>query len=126
MHGFMRHTHVSRRRSSEHFTRDILKLLARYHPRAKSLNPQGRKLKLSNHGTIPPLLRAALEQTFHTTTELVGSPLNCPTTEGITYCSTFQEDVNFGAIIDSFLYRWTNSCKANPEYEPEDMLQVVL
>jgi hypothetical protein len=47
-------------------------------------------------------------------------------TEGITLCSAFQEDVNFGAIIDSLLYRWTNSCIANPEYEPEDMLKAVL
>jgi hypothetical protein len=39
----------SRRRPSEDFTQDLLKLLARYNPRAKSLNPQGRKLKLTNH-----------------------------------------------------------------------------
>jgi hypothetical protein len=42
------------------------------------------------------------------------------------YCSAVQEDDKFGAIIDSFLYRWTNSCIANPEYEPEDMLKTVL
>ena len=83
------HAAHSRRKPPENFTHDLLKLLARYHPRAKSLNPQGRKLKLSNHWAIPPLLRAALEQTFHTTTELFGSPLNCPMTEGITYCSAF-------------------------------------
>jgi hypothetical protein len=116
----------SRRRQPEDFTHDLLKLLARYHPRAKSLNPQGRKLKLSNHWAIPPLLRVAMEKIFHTTTELFGSPLNCPMTEGITYCSTFQDDAHFGAIIDSFRYRWTNSCMANPEYEPEDMLKAVL
>jgi hypothetical protein len=28
-------------------------------------------------------------------------------TAGMTYCSAFQEDAHFGAIIDSFLYRWT-------------------
>ena len=44
----------------------------------------------------------------------------------MTYCSAFQEDDNFWAIIDSFLYRWTHSCIANPEYEPEDMLKIVL
>jgi hypothetical protein len=67
-----------------------------------------------------------MEQTFLATTELFGSPLNCPMIEGMTYCSTFPEDVNFGAILDSFLYRWTASCIANPEYEPEDMLKAVL
>jgi hypothetical protein len=67
-----------------------------------------------------------LEETFHTITELFGSPLNCPMSEGMTYCSVFPEDVNFGAILNSFHYRWTASCIANPEYEPEDMLKVVL
>jgi len=43
-----------------------------------------------------------------------------------TYCSAFQEDDKIGAIIDSFLCRWTNSCIANPEYEPEDMRKTVL
>jgi len=66
-----------------------------------------------------------MDQTFLTTTDLFGSPLNCPMTAGMTYCSTFIEDVKFGAILDS-LYRWTASCIANPEYEPEDMLKVVL
>jgi len=32
---------LSRVRKSEDFTQDLLKLLSRYHPRAKSLNPQG-------------------------------------------------------------------------------------
>ncbi len=75
---------LSRRRPSEDFAQDLLKLLARYHPRAKSLNPQGRKLKLTNQWALPPSLRIALEQTFHTTTELFGSPLNCTMTEGRT------------------------------------------
>ena len=47
-------------------------------------------------------------------------------TPGMTYCSAFQEDDKFGAIIDSFLYRWTNSCITDPEYEPGDMLNTVL
>jgi hypothetical protein len=105
----------SRRHPPENFTQDLLKLFSRCHPRAKSLNPQGRKLKLSKHWAIPTLPRSALEQTFLTTTELFGSPLTCPMTEGITYCSTFLEDVKFGAILDSFLYRWTASCIANAE-----------
>ncbi len=47
-------------------------------------------------------------------------------TGGITYFSAFPEDATFGAVINSFHFRWTNSCIANPEYEPEDMLQAVL
>ncbi len=46
----------SRLAQSEAFSQDLLKLLARYHPWAKSLNPQGRKLKLANHWATPPLL----------------------------------------------------------------------
>ena len=45
---------------------------------------------------------------------------------GISYCSAFPEDEIFGATTDSFRYRWTGSCIANPEYEPEDMLKAVL
>ena len=45
---------------------------------------------------------------------------------GISYCSAFPEDEIFGAIIESFIYRWTGSCIANPEYEPEDMLKAAL
>jgi hypothetical protein len=90
------------------------KLLTRYHPWAKSLNPQGRRLKLANHWAIPPTLRIEMENTFLTTTKLFGSPLNCSMTPGMTYCSAFQEDDKFGDVIDSFQYRWTNSCIANP------------
>jgi hypothetical protein len=42
--------------------------------------------------------------------------------DGISYCSAFPEDEIFGVITDSFLYRWTGACIANPEYEPGDML----
>jgi len=50
--------HVARlkRAQQEIFTHELLKLLARYHSRAKSLNPQGRKLKLANHWDTPPTL----------------------------------------------------------------------
>ncbi len=67
-----------------------------------------------------------LERTFLTSTELFGSPLNCSMSGGISYCSAFPEHEIFGAITDSFLYRWTGSCIANSEYEPEDMLKAVL
>jgi hypothetical protein len=44
----------------------------------------------------------------------------------ISYCSAFSEDEIFGATTDSFRYRWTGSCIASPEYEPEDILRAVL
>ncbi len=55
----------SRLAHSEDFLQDLLKLLARYHPRAKSPNPQGRQLKLANHCAIPTPIQQALEQTFY-------------------------------------------------------------
>jgi len=119
------HAAYSRVGHPGNFTQELTKLLTRYQPRAKSLNPQGRQLKLANHWAIPQTLRIALENTFLTTTELLSSPLNCSTT-GMTDYSAFQDDDKFGAILDSFLYWWTNSCMANPEYEPEDMLKTVL
>jgi len=108
------------------FTHELTKLLSRYHPRTKSLNPQGLQLKLANHWAIPLSLRIALETTFLTIAEPFGNPLNCSMTPCITYCSAFEQDKKFGAITNSFLYRWTNSCIANPEYEPEDMHKNVL
>jgi hypothetical protein len=76
-----------------------------YNPKPKSLNPQGRQLKLANHWAIPPRLRHAIEATIMTTTELFGSPLNYSMSDGITFCSTFSEDAVFGATINSFQFR---------------------
>jgi hypothetical protein len=45
---------------------------------------------------------------------------------GITCCSAFPEDEIFGALINAVLFRWIGSCIANPQYEPEDMLNAVL
>jgi len=45
---------------------------------------------------------------------------------GITYCTGFPEDENFGSVINSFLFRRTGSCITNPEYEPGGMLNAVL
>jgi hypothetical protein len=63
---------------------------------------------------------------FLTKTELFVSPLNCSMSDGISYCSAFPEDEIFSAITDSFVYRWTGSCIANAEYEPEDKLKATL
>jgi hypothetical protein len=67
-----------------------------------------------------------MEIMFLTTMELFGSPLNCSVTGGITSCSAFPENEIFGAVINSFLFRWTSSYIVNPEYELEDMLKEVL
>jgi hypothetical protein len=108
------------------FAQKFLKLMTRYHPRAKSLNPQGRTLQLTNHWAIPTSLRQAIDTTFLTTTELFGSPLNCSMSGNIANCSTFLEEAVFGAILNSFLFRWTSSCIANPDYEPKNMPKAVL
>ncbi len=101
------HLAHSQRAQPKAFTQDLLKLLARYHPRAKSLNPQGRKLKLANHWAIMPTLQLALERTFLSDRELFGKPLNYSMSGGISYCFAFPEDEIFGATTDSFRYRWT-------------------
>jgi hypothetical protein len=44
----------------------------------------------------------------------------------IAFNSDFSGDETFGAVTNSFLIRWTSSCIANPEYDPEDMLKAVL
>jgi len=75
------------------------------------------------HSTPPP---ASDRINVPETTELFGSLLTCSISEGITYCSAFPEDAVFGAIINSFQFRWTISCIANPEYEPRDMLKIVM
>ena len=50
------HAAHSQRAQPEAFSQDLLILLARYHPKVKSLNPQGRKLKLANHWATMPTL----------------------------------------------------------------------
>ena len=44
----------------------------------------------------------------------------------VEFCTAFPEDANFGAHFNSFSYRLTGSCVANPEYEPQDMRKAVL
>jgi len=81
---------------------------------------------MANHKAIPTSLRYTLETTFLTTTDLFNSPLNCSMSDNITYCSVFPKDVVFGAVLNSFHFRWTISYIANPEYEPEDMLTAII
>ena len=79
---YVAHSRLSR---PEAFTQDLLKLLARYQSKAKTLNPRGRKLKLANHWVTLPLLQQALERTFLSKTELFGSPLEFFMTNDISY-----------------------------------------
>jgi len=45
---------------------------------------------------------------------------------GITYCTAYPKDSSFGALHDTFTYRLTCSCTANPEYDPGDMRKAIL
>ena len=71
-------------------------------------------------------MHKAIQQTFLSISELFTNPLNCSMVEGITYCTSFSENYVFGAIHNSYGYRWTGSCIGNPEYEQDDMRQAVL
>ena len=99
--------------------------MARYHPRSKTPNLQGREFKLSNQWALPYELTCALHECSLTTHELFASPLNCSMADGITYAPAFKDDTFFGAIHNAFDFRWTGSCLANPEYEPENMHRAV-
>ena len=107
------------------FLPDLISLLARYHPRSKIHNPQGRPFKSSNQWAIPYTLAHAVHECFLTSHELFASPLNYSMTDSITYVSAFTEDSAFGAIHDAFDFRWAGSCLCNPEYEPADMHKAV-
>ena len=107
------HETHSRLHNHTDFPQNHLGLMSRYHPKAKTLNPQDRKLKIANPWAILPRFRQAIEFTFLTTTELFGSPLNCSKSNGSTHCSAFHVCAVFGAVINSFQFRWTGSCIAN-------------
>ena len=49
---WLHETH-SRLHNNTDFTHDLMRHMSRHHPRAKSLNPQCRLLKLANHSAIP-------------------------------------------------------------------------
>ena len=89
------------------FTHDLLKILAII---IREPNPCTRRVaSLDLPTTGLPRLHSnkALERTFLTNAELIGSPLNCSMSGDVSYCSAFPEDEIFGAMMNSFLYRWT-------------------
>ncbi len=100
--------------------------MLQYHPRAETINPQGRKCKPSNQWANPPKLQRAIQLTFQTRADIFASPLNCSMEPDITYCTTHHEVFAFGALYDAFSYRLTGSCTANPEYDPGDMRKAIL
>ena len=82
--------------------------------------------KIANQWAITHSLASAIHTCFNTTFEIFASPLNISMNPNVEYCTAFPEDANFGAHFNSFSYRHTRSCIANPEYEPEDMRKAVL
>ena len=98
------------------FLQDLQSRMLRNHPRARTINPQGRKHKPANQWATLPALHRAIQFTFQTRTEIFASPLNCSMEPGITYFTAYPED-SFGALHDAFSYRLTGSCTANPEYD---------
>jgi hypothetical protein len=111
--------------SSTDFITDLTLLMQRYHPRTNRTNPQGIVSKIANQWAITNQLASAIHTCFDTTFEIFASPLNSSMKPNVEYCTAFPEDANFGAHFDSFSYRLTGSCIANPEYEPEDMRKAV-
>ena len=108
------------------FHLDLAELLKRYHPKAKTQNPQGRPLNLKNHWALPQSLMHHLTTWTNTpATELFASPLNCLPDPRHTYYSASQEDAVFGARYNSFSTSWRGHCVGNPEYEHADMLQAM-
>ncbi len=120
------HAAHSRLNQGTGFLPDLQRLMLRYHPRAGTINPQGRKYKPANQWARPPALQRALQRTFLSNTGFFASTLNCSMEPDTTYCTAYPDDSAVGALPDAFNYRWTGSCIANPEYEPEDMRKAVL
>ena len=73
------------------FLPDLQRLMLRYHPRAGTINPQGRKYKPANQWATPPTLQRALQHTFLSKTEIFASPLNCSMEPDTTYCTAYPE-----------------------------------
>ena len=70
------HATHSRLNQGTDFLQDLQSLMLRYHPRAETLNPQGRKDKPANQWATPPILQKAIQLTFHSQAEIFASPLN--------------------------------------------------
>jgi len=100
--------------------------MLRYHPKADTISPQGRKYKPASQWATPPTLQRVIQLTVRTGAELFASPLNCSMEPGIKYCTAYPEDSAFAALHDAFSYRLTGSCIANPEYDPSDMRKAIL
>ena len=78
------HAAHSRLNQGTDFLQDLQSLMLRYHPRAETVNPQGRQYKPANQWATPPELQRAIELTFLSKAEIFASPLNCSMEPGIT------------------------------------------
>jgi len=100
--------------------------MLRYHPKSEARNHQGRKTKSSNQWASPLPLHRALEQAILTQTELFSSPLNYSMSTDNIDCITSPEESAFGALHDSYSYRWTGSFPVTPKSEIDEMRKTVL
>ena len=100
--------------------------MLQYHPRAGTINPQGRRHKPTNQWATLPTLRRAIQLKFQTRAEIFANPLNCLMEPGITYCTAYPDDSSFGGLHDAFNYGLTGWCTANPEYDPGDGRKAIL
>ena len=91
------------------FLHDLLSLMLRHHPRAETINPQGRRYKPSNQWATLPTLQRVIQLTFQSRAEIFASPLNCSMEPGITYCTAYPEGSSFGALHNAFSYRTSTS-----------------
>ena len=80
-HAWLYHQHQIQA-DSRSFDRDfvLVALMARYHPRSKTPNPQGRELKLSNQWALPYELTRAIHECASSPPM---SPLNCSMADGM-------------------------------------------
>ena len=78
------HATHSRLNQGTYFLQKLQSLMLRYHPRAETLNPQGRKYKPANQWATPPILQRAIQLTFQTQAEIFASPLNRSMEQDIT------------------------------------------
>ena len=81
----------SRMNQGTDFLQDLQSLMLRYHPRAKTINPQGRQYTPASQWATLPTLQRAIQLTFQTRAEIFASPLNCSMEPGITYCTAYTE-----------------------------------
>ena len=67
------HAAHSRQNQGTDFLQDFQSPMLKYHPRAGTVHPQGRKYKPANQWATPPELQRAIELTFRSKSEIFAS-----------------------------------------------------